>query len=40
MTISEWLEHLGLEKYASVFETEEVDVDVMPSLTEEDLVTL
>ena len=40
MTIREWLEHLGLEKYASVFETEEVDVDVMPSLTEEDLVTL
>ena len=40
MTIREWLDELGLTKYAAVFETEEVDVEVLPSLTEEDLAGL
>ncbi len=36
----EWLGRLGLERYAEVFAAHDIDVDVLPSLTEQDLVEL
>lgn len=36
-SVKEWLESLGLSKYLSVFELNEVDMDVLPYLTLEDL---
>ncbi len=35
--ISEWLEHLGLGKYANAFAENEIDFDALPHVTEEDL---
>ena len=35
--VSQWLEGLGLEKYAPVFLENEIDMDVLVSLTEDDL---
>ena len=35
--ITQWLEELGLAKYASTFAENEVDLDVLPELSEEDL---
>ena len=30
MTIAEWLQSVGLEKYAALFEAHEITVDVLP----------
>ena len=35
--IQEWLERLGLEKYAAVFAEHEITLDVLPDLTEADI---
>ena len=35
--MTKWLAELGLEKYAGVFETAEVDLATIPHLTEDDL---
>ncbi len=35
--ISEWLEALGLGKYAEVFAENEIDCEALPHLTEDDL---
>ncbi len=35
--ISEWLEELGLSKYAEIFAENEIDLEVVPELTEADL---
>jgi class 3 adenylate cyclase len=40
MDVSEWLQSLGLEQYASVFRQNEIDDDVLPELTEADLEKL
>lgn len=36
-TIRQWLEGVGLPQYAEAFETNDVDPDVLPALTDEDL---
>ncbi|MEK6209757.1 MAG: adenylate/guanylate cyclase domain-containing protein [Pseudomonadota bacterium] len=36
-TIRQWLDRVGLPQYAEAFETNDVDPDVLPALTEEDL---
>ena len=36
-SVNEWLQALGLQKYAAVFEENEIDLDVVPDLTEADL---
>ncbi len=38
--IREWLEGLGLGKYAEAFAENDVDLDVLPKLTEQDLADL
>ena len=38
--IDDWLKHLGLERYIEVFATHDIDLDVAPSLTEQDLEKL
>ena len=38
--IREWLDAIGLERYADAFEANAVDLDVLPNLTEEDLERL
>src|SRR5438270_758388 len=38
--LAEWLERLGLEKYAASFAEQEIDFDVVPLLTEADLTAL
>jgi class 3 adenylate cyclase len=40
MDIVVWLRSLGLEKYEPVFRENEIDVDVLPELTELDLEKL
>ena len=40
MDIGEWLRSLGLEKYGAVFRDNEIEVDVLPELTELDLEKL
>jgi hypothetical protein len=37
MDLGGWLRRLGLEKYEAVFRENEIDVDVLPELTELDL---
>lgn len=37
MTIHDWLAQIGLERYATAFEENEVDLTVLPYLTDEDL---
>ncbi|MEK1888487.1 MAG: adenylate/guanylate cyclase domain-containing protein [Phyllobacterium sp.] len=37
MTISSWLESLGLGQYTTAFETNEIDAEMLPKLTAEDL---
>src|SRR6185436_16791691 len=36
-TIRQWLEGVGLPQYATAFEANDVEPDVLPALTEEDL---
>lgn len=38
--IATWLEQLGLGKYQSVFSANEIDLDILPELSEEDLKNL
>jgi len=38
--VSQWLEQLGLSQYVGLFTENEVDVDVLPDLTEQDLKDL
>lgn len=38
--ISDWLAEVGLQNYARVFAQNEIDFDVLPSLTEDDLQSL
>ena len=38
--ISEWLESIGLDKYASLFADNEIDLDAARDLTESDLKEL
>jgi hypothetical protein len=40
MDIAAWLRDLGLARYERVFRENEVDADLLPELTETDLVTL
>ncbi|HZU87617.1 MAG TPA: SAM domain-containing protein [Stellaceae bacterium] len=40
MDISEWLRGLGLEQYALAFRDNDIDADVLPELTAEDLTGL
>ena len=35
-----WLKNIGLEKYAEVFARHDIDLDVAPSLSEQDLEKL
>ena len=38
--IREWLEGLGLDQYAELFAQNDIDADVLPHLTEQDLKDL
>ena len=40
MDVAAWLRGLGLERYEPTFRENEVDADLVPELTEADLVTL
>src|ERR1700730_9855695 len=40
MDVGIWLRSLGLEQYAAAFRESEIDVDVLPELTEADLEKL
>ena len=40
MDVAAWLQDLGLARYEPVFRENEVDADLLPDLTEADLVTL
>lgn len=40
MTIAEWLQSVGLEKYAPLFEEHEITPDVLPHLTDADIASL
>src|SRR6516225_7603439 len=40
MNIGAWLRGLGLERYEEAFRENEVDVEVLPELTESDLASL
>src|SRR6187399_841980 len=40
MTIAEWLQSVGLAKYAALFEAHEITVDVLPLLTDADIERL
>ena len=40
MDIATWLRDLGLERYERAFRENEIDAEVLPELTETDLVTL
>ena len=40
MSIVEWLQSVGLEKYASLFEEHEITVGVLPHLTDADIAAL
>ena len=36
ITIRQWLENIGLERYSTILESEEVDVESLPHVTVED----
>lgn len=40
MDVSSWLLHLGLEVYAEAFQANDINADVLPRLTAEDLIAL
>jgi hypothetical protein len=40
MSIAEWLQNVGLDKYAPLFAEHEITVDVLPHLTEADIESL
>ena len=39
-SISEWLHSLGLDQYAQVFVDNDIDLEVIPNLSEQDLEKL
>jgi hypothetical protein len=40
MDVAEWLRGLGLEQYAPAFRDNDVDSEVMPQLTVDDLISI
>lgn len=40
MNVTIWLEQLGLAQYATAFRDNDIDGDVLPDLTGEDLITI
>ena len=40
MGVASWLQELGLERYEQAFRENEVDDEVLPKLTAEDLIAL
>jgi hypothetical protein len=40
MNIGGWLQSLGLERYAQAFDETDIDAEVLPSLTADDLIGL
>ena len=40
MNIAGWLQSLGLERYAQAFDDNEIDTEVLPKLTAEDLIAI
>jgi hypothetical protein len=40
MDVVEWLRGLGLEQYASAFRDNDVDAEVLPELTSDDLISI
>jgi SAM domain (Sterile alpha motif) len=40
MDIQAWLQRLGLEQYAPVFRDNDIDAEVLPRLTPEDLTAM
>ena len=40
LDIKLWLKNIGLEKYTEVFASDDIDLDVAPSLSEQDLEKL
>ena len=40
MDIAAWLRRLGLEQYAAAFRDNDVDGEVLPELTAEDLISI
>src|SRR5215471_15209950 len=40
MDVAAWLQDLGLERYVSAFRDNDIDADVLPKLTAEDLISI
>ena len=40
MDLAEWLRRLGLEQYEAAFRDNDVDAEVLPKLTADDLITI
>ena len=40
MDVAAWLQSLGLERYVSAFRDNDVDAEVLPELTADDLIGL
>jgi class 3 adenylate cyclase len=40
MDVAAWLQDLGLERYASAFHDNDIDAEVLPKLTAEDLISI
>src|SRR5215510_4183461 len=40
MDVAAWLRDLGLERYVSAFRDNDIDADVLPKLTAEDLISI
>ena len=40
MNVAAWLRDLGLERYVSAFRDNDIDAEVLPKLTAEDLISI
>ena len=40
MNVAAWLQDLGLERYVSAFRDNDIDAEVLPKLTAEDLISI
>ena len=40
MDVAAWLQDLGLERYVSAFRDNDIDAEVLPNLTAEDLISI
>jgi SAM domain (Sterile alpha motif) len=40
MDVAAWLRDLGLERYVSAFRDNDIDAEVLPKLTAEDLISI